>query len=150
MKPSAPASIDLRTTITPETDLVLTAKARALGMDKAGVVRDILAKWANEEIAFADALALERERTAERAGAQRRRPLTRRLQNAVFKRDGFRCCECGVEPEDPKHLHIDHILPVAAGGTNEISNLRVLCRPCNLNKADKIVALSGEPRKGRR
>ena len=147
MKPISPAVIDFRTTITPEIDLVLTAKARALGVDKSSAAREVLAKWAVDELAFADVLAAERERAKDRAVALRKKPLSRRVQNAVFKRDGFLCSECGTEP-DPKHLHIDHIVPLAAGGSNELSNLRVLCRACNLSKADKIVSL--EPERGRR
>lgn len=33
-------------------------------------------------------------------------------------------------------LHIDHIKPVAAGGTNELTNLITSCLPCNLGKRD--------------
>lgn len=28
---------------------------------------------------------------------------------------------------------VDHIIPLAAGGSNEDSNLRFLCRPCHLD-----------------
>ena len=33
-------------------------------------------------------------------------------------------------------LHIDHIEPVAKGGTNELTNLITSCMPCNLGKRD--------------
>lgn len=33
-------------------------------------------------------------------------------------------------------LHIDHIKPVADGGTNELTNLITACMPCNLGKRD--------------
>ncbi len=31
-------------------------------------------------------------------------------------------------------MHIDHIIPRKAGGTHDLDNLRVLCKPCNLKK----------------
>ena len=33
--------------------------------------------------------------------------------------------------------HIDHIVPVAQGGTNERANLQLLCSGCNLRKSDR-------------
>jgi hypothetical protein len=34
-----------------------------------------------------------------------------------------------------KNFHIDHILPLACGGTNDIYNLQVLCKPCHFEKS---------------
>jgi hypothetical protein len=36
-------------------------------------------------------------------------------------------------------LTIDHIMPVALGGTNEIGNLVTACRTCNLTKGAKFM-----------
>lgn len=33
--------------------------------------------------------------------------------------------------------HIDHIMPLALGGSNGISNIQLLCPRCNLSKKDK-------------
>jgi 5-methylcytosine-specific restriction endonuclease McrA len=40
-----------------------------------------------------------------------------------------------------KNRHIDHIQPVARAGTNDRSNLQLLCQPCNSSKGarDPIV-----------
>ena len=62
-----------------------------------------------------------------------RQPIPRKLRHEVFKRDGYRCCECGAS-KDETSLEIDHILPVAKGGTNDIDNLQTLCRECNRMK----------------
>ena len=51
----------------------------------------------------------------------------------VFKRDGFRCQKCGKGAPDTL-LHLDHIIPVANGGTNDITNLITVCDACNQNK----------------
>jgi len=62
-----------------------------------------------------------------------RQPIPRKLRHLVFKRDGYRCCECGASKEETS-LEIDHIVPVAKGGTNDIDNLQTLCRECNRMK----------------
>ncbi|MGE4283733.1 MAG: HNH endonuclease [Clostridia bacterium] len=45
------------------------------------------------------------------------------------------CVVCAAE----KDLTIDHIIPLSRGGTNEITNLQVLCRKCNSKKHDKTM-----------
>ena len=62
-----------------------------------------------------------------------RQPIPRKLRHEVFKRDGYRCRECGASKEETS-LEIDHIVPVAKGGTNDIDNLQTLCRECNRMK----------------
>lgn len=54
----------------------------------------------------------------------------RRLRPLVIARDGARCNECGATDS----LEIDHIVALARGGTNDIDNLQVLCKPCNRSK----------------
>jgi hypothetical protein len=41
-------------------------------------------------------------------------------------------------------LHIEHILPIARGGTDEESNLWLACPICNGHKSDKVVAADPE------
>jgi hypothetical protein len=57
-----------------------------------------------------------------------------RTRFEVFKRDGFRCVYCGSTPNDGP-LHVDHVLAIANGGTDEIDNLVAACAACNLGKA---------------
>jgi len=64
---------------------------------------------------------------------QGRQPIPRQLRHKVFKRDGYRCKECGASNKETK-LEIDHIKPVARGGTNHIDNLQTLCKECNRAK----------------
>lgn len=48
------------------------------------------------------------------------------------------CCAghgCGVKLG--KRFHRDHIVALANGGTNDIGNIQLLCKPCNLRKNDK-------------
>lgn|SRR3990167_3447797 len=59
--------------------------------------------------------------------------LSRKIRFEVFKRDAFRCCYCGKNPPQVT-LEVDHINPVSAGGTDEISNLLSACFDCNRGK----------------
>ena len=43
-------------------------------------------------------------------------------------------CAESVEQARTKQVWIDHIVPVAKGGTNDIVNLQTLCRECNRRK----------------
>ena len=65
-----------------------------------------------------------------------RQGITARTRYLVFKRDTYRCQICGATASDGARLHIDHKIPVSKGGTGHISNLWVLCEPCNLGKGD--------------
>ena len=56
----------------------------------------------------------------------------------VLKRDRFTCTYCGVSGVDAE-LHIDHIIPVSKGGSNNLHNLTTACSQCNLKKSDKII-----------
>lgn len=70
-------------------------------------------------------------RLSERVGRER---IPNRVRHAVFQKDGYRCRECNRSKEDGAILEIDHIVPVAKGGTNDISNLQTLCKECNRGK----------------
>ena len=46
-----------------------------------------------------------------------------------------RCARCKV---DVQHgFHVDHIMPLALGGSNTKENLQILCQKCNLSKGAK-------------
>lgn len=56
-----------------------------------------------------------------------------KLRFYILSRDCFACVLCGAAPPDAK-LEIDHIMPIAKGGTNDKSNLQTLCFECNRGK----------------
>ena len=63
----------------------------------------------------------------------KRKELGKKIRFEVFKRDKFTCQYCGRTVPDVI-LHVDHIKPVAKGGTNDIMNLITSCSDCNLGK----------------
>lgn len=69
-----------------------------------------------------------------------RRPISVRLRYSVLKRDHEQCVKCGASPKKDRlvTLEIDHIIPVAEGGTNDPENLQTLCWSCNSGKTDTI------------
>lgn len=72
---------------------------------------------------------LEYPEERNQAGTQRK-AISPHLRKRIFERDAYRCRNC----ESYIDLHLDHILPVAMGGTDDYENLQTLCQKCNLSK----------------
>ena len=70
--------------------------------------------------------------------ATKRSSPTKKLRFEVFKRDSFRCQYCGTAAPDVL-LMVDHVHPVAEGGTNDILNLITACQPCNAGKGKRTL-----------
>jgi HNH endonuclease len=58
-----------------------------------------------------------------------------RTRFEVFKRDAFTCQYCGRKSPDVV-LQVDHIVPRADGGLNDVINLTTSCWECNHGKSD--------------
>ena len=56
---------------------------------------------------------------------------------AAFARDEYACRYCDRDKYTyPRlELHVDHIIPWSRGGSNELDNLVIACRDCNLRKS---------------
>ena len=70
-----------------------------------------------------------------RQGNRNRAPMSRTKVIAVMKKSDSRCVYCASDED----LQIDHILPHSRGGTNDLNNLQMLCRKCNLSKGAKTM-----------
>jgi hypothetical protein len=62
--------------------------------------------------------------------------LSVRTRFEVFKRDEFTCQYCGRKSPEVV-LEVDHIIPLASRGTNDVVNLTTSCWECNHGKSDK-------------
>lgn len=60
-----------------------------------------------------------------------------RMRELVIKRDNYTCQRCGASnhPDKPTNvvLTVHHIVGVASGGLNMMSNLVTLCNHCHAN-----------------
>lgn len=73
---------------------------------------------------------------ARRLRRRRRKVISAGKKARVMERDGRRCRLCS----STDRLEIDHVIPVVHGGTNEESNLQVLCWKCNNGKGARMPA----------
>ncbi len=68
------------------------------------------------------------------------------VKKAVFHRDKGECRSCkkrldrtlSVELQE----HYDHIVPLYAGGVNDLTNIQLLCDRCNLEKSSREIGVS--------
>ncbi|WP_416972552.1 HNH endonuclease [Streptomyces sp. 4F14] len=55
----------------------------------------------------------------------------RRVRPLALARDGFACVRCGGRSA----LEVDHVVPIAQGGTWTLDNAQTLCRDCHGRKS---------------
>jgi hypothetical protein len=91
------------------------------------------------------ALASQLERRKLATSGSGRRRIARAVKHAVWTRDGAQCTYVSGVPAAGgsghrcaarAHLELDHIEPVARGGTSTVDNLRLRCRAHNQLAAD--------------
>jgi hypothetical protein len=89
---------------------------------------------------------LEKERLGVKPGAAVAAAGARRIPKAlrrfVWERDGARCAFVSAEGhrcEETRRLEIDHVTPLALGGTSTAENLRLLCSAHNQHEAERVL-----------
>lgn len=72
-----------------------------------------------------------------------------KLRKAILARDKGICAKCGIDCTDWKHFwQADHIVPLAAGGSFEHSNVQTLCDECHKAKSKADIQTIKAHRKG--
>lgn len=67
------------------------------------------------------------------------------IWSKVFRRDKYRCKECGVKTIKPTGKNLPnewtkgHIVPMSKGGSNTYANAQCECRKCNTKKSNKAL-----------
>ena len=64
--------------------------------------------------------------------------LSRSQRNALLRKWKRQGCSCTYCPNQP--TTVDHVVPLALGGTNFEGNLVPACRPCNSSKSGLLLA----------
>lgn len=72
--------------------------------------------------------AAKHKRRAQKSGSQEH--YTKAQISALRDKCGDKCAYCGERGK----MHIDHIIPLAKGGSNAISNIQLICGRCNSEK----------------
>jgi hypothetical protein len=60
--------------------------------------------------------------------------VSRRLRYEILRRDNHQCRYCGATAPDVP-LTVDHVTPVALGGSDDPTNLVTACKDCNAGKS---------------
>jgi len=79
----------------------------------------------------------KQQRAIVRKGVDRNKQMEHKLK--MQKNQCFWCGD-GVDMSG----HLDHVLPIYRGGTNNSSNLVASCKKCNLTKGTEIIQITNE------
>lgn len=77
---------------------------------------------------------LGRERLAP-GEREKRKPLTRSQRAHLYAQQDGMCDRCTVSFR-LRDLTDDHFIPISKGGTNALTNRRLVCKKCNSQKSD--------------
>ncbi len=79
-------------------------------------------------------------------GVLKRVPIPEWVKRAIYYRDRGRCVLCNKDLSgmlsSQNKINYDHIIPLALGGLNDITNLQLLCDKCNQKKPHHSVETS--------
>lgn len=93
-------------------------------------------RWAAQEKAMAP--AAPKAKAPQSPRRKQAQEAIRKHRFDVFMRDGFKCKYCGRAPPAVE-LHVDHVVPISKGGSDDPSNMVASCVDCNFGKRDKVL-----------
>jgi 5-methylcytosine-specific restriction endonuclease McrA len=116
---------------TPESRELAKLKARAFRAANPEIGKRASANWYSKNKKYHSLLVQNREAKKRANGGG----LSKGLQSKLFALQKGKCACCGQPLGDDYHM--DHIMPIALGGSNVDSNIQLLRRRCNLQKSAK-------------
>lgn len=115
---------------------------RAVLLNLNGIVSELVAEMDAEMLEEDPELA----KLFKAPGKLRRTHIPTWARRAVFYRDHGRCTRCRKDVSGLLNalpvVNFDHMIPLASGGLNDVTNLQLLCGDCNLAKSDKYIGTS--------
>ena len=114
---------------------VATDKTEALSQARRVLKAAATLSSANDEAFVQGALWADDELPESSPGAKLKAIPRRRRE--VFDKSGGRCFYCGTVLKLDGKWHIEHQMPRALMGPDELINLVAACAPCNLSKRDR-------------
>lgn len=99
----------------------------------------IAEKWSPEQDRLDQLAATVRQGSDRRRARLAGAPVIERIDRAaIIERDNSTCYLCGdaVATDD---IHLDHVIPLAAGGEHSAANIRVTHARCNLSKGARLL-----------
>jgi 5-methylcytosine-specific restriction endonuclease McrA len=145
IRPLTPERYALQVTLSRETHALLAEAQALLGHvvapgDVAGVLdralRELVRALRKRRCA-----ASERPGRAPRPASAHPRHVPAAVRRAVWARDGDRCTFVGSRGHrcgETHGLELDHVVPVARGGTSTLANLRLRCAAHNQHEAERV------------
>lgn len=98
-------------------------------------------------VALAEAIGSDHVRVTEKGWK-----LSLKFKRLLWDANDGQCCYCGSAIQDHKTMHVDHWVPLCAGGDHSIDNLVCACPGCNMKKGGRDIeylrlalSLSGSP-----
>ena len=110
-----------------------------VGVDVSKKAYELVNKRLKQEIPptlFNPTLPIFRKDIPARTDLGRKQNPTRKDKQLLYGLQNGNCKGCGTHFEI-QHFQIDHIIPRAHGGSNELDNLQLLCGNCNSIKGDR-------------
>jgi 5-methylcytosine-specific restriction endonuclease McrA len=85
------------------------------------------------------AKAIQRTKAKERAKkwVRIRVSIPQEVRRMVANRDRYKCVYCHVSLNNRK-CHVDHVIPLSQGGSNDADNLALTCVDCNQAKHTNV------------
>lgn len=111
-------------------DTVIDRVARYRDENREKVRAGHRAHYANDPIKRRAMSHTQRAKRAKAPGSHTKEDVLDILQAQKSK---CACCRCSIK----QRYHIDHIVPLARGGSNDRRNLQLLCAGCNQRKSAK-------------
>lgn len=72
-----------------------------------------------------------------------------RKRHELWLESGGKCQSCERAVFGKGEIHLDHIVPLSQGGTDDDDNLQILCVPCHEEKTKAELTVDGKQWSGR-